>query len=81
MNCDWMTRSLICRCHFLPILACLQVRIKRRLSRTDTQSENLQENRHGIKVTFGIIFSDTEGKLERLRGRQNEHKSHQKNNS
>ena len=111
MNCDWMTRSLICTCHVLlrmkarmmeylkwnvafwsyislseaawrvPILACLQVRIKRRLSRTDPQSQNLQENRDGIKVPFRIFFSDTEGKLERLRGRQNEHKSHQKNNS
>ena len=62
----------------MPILACLQVRIKRRLSRTDTQSQNLQENRHGIKVTFGIFFSDTEGKVERLRRRQNEHKTHKK---
>ena len=62
----------------VPILACLQVRIKRRLSRTDTQSQNLQENRDGIKVPFGIFFSDTEGKLERLRRRQNEHKTHQK---
>ena len=51
----------------VPILVCLQVRIKRCLSRTDTQSENLQENRHGIKVTFGTFFSDTEGRLERLR--------------
>ena len=105
MNCDWMTRTLICKCHVLlrmqahmmgyciwniafwsyislseaawrvPILACLQVRIKRRLSRTDTQSQNLQENRDGIKVPFGIFFSDTEGKLERLRRRQNEHKT------
>ena len=62
----------------VPILACLQVRIKRRLSRTDPQSQNLQENRDGIKVPFRIFFSDTEGKLERLRRRQNEHKTHQK---
>ena len=108
MNCDWMTRSLICKCHILlrmkahmmgyriwniafcsyislseaawrvPILACLQVRIKRRLSRTDPQSQNLQENRDGIKVPFRIFLSDTEGKLERLRRRQNEHKTHKK---
>ena len=63
----------------VPIQACLQVRIKRRLSRTDRQGQNLQENRDGIKVPFGIFFSDTEGKLERLRRRQNEHKTHKKN--
>ena len=62
----------------VPILACLQVRIKRRLSRTDTQSQNLQENRDGIKVPLEIFFSDTEGKLERLRRRQNEHKTDKK---
>ena len=62
----------------MPILACLQVRIKRRLSRADTQSQNLQENRDGIKVPFGIFFSDKEDKLERLRRRQNERKTHQK---
>ena len=40
----------------VPILACLQVRIKRRLSRTNTYSQNLQENIDGIKVPFGIFF-------------------------